>query len=455
VICVTGSINIATRATHRYLGESDGLNTVWSKMFRGVCRKNDRNSASPSARVGPALCGLSALLFASAVFSRAQTQNPGPALSAALSAQSSSQAPPNAASSQLPQSGQKITSQVKAVTLYATVRDKKGKIVSTLNKDDFTLADENAPQTISYFARESDLPLTLGPLVDTSLSQRYVIGQERDASYTFLEHMLRPDKDKAFLIHFDREVELLQDLTSSRDKLKHAVGLLQISGRDDSSSNGGGDPNDNGDNRNGGGRDRNFGGTHLYDAVFLASNEIMKKQQGRKALIVLSDGVDRGSKEILEDAIESAQRADTAVYSILFASPEEEEHAGAGHHGGMGGPRIGMGGPFPYPGGPGGGGGYPGGGGGGGQRRAPQVNREDGKKVLQRLSTETGGRFFEVSKKVSIEQIYAEIEEELRNQYSFGYTPTPADSSGRFHKIQLTMKDKDLTVVTRQGYYAQ
>ena len=430
-------------------------------MLRGNSRNKHCKRPSHSARglIGIA-AGAASLLFAAALFTYAQTQNPAPAPSAAPSAQSPSQAPPNpsagAAASQLPQSGQKITSQVKAVTLYATVRDKKGKIVSTLNKDDFTLADENAPQTISYFARESDLPLTLGPLVDTSLSQRYVIGQERDASYAFLDQMLRPDKDKAFLIHFDREIELLQDLTSSREKLKHAVGLLEISGRDsDSSSNGGGDPDDN---TNGGGR--NFGGTHLYDAVFLASNEIMKKQQGRKALIVLSDGVDRGSKEFLEDAIESAQRADTAVYSILFASPDEEEHAGR-RPGGFGGPRIGMGGPFPgggggYPGGGGGGGGYPGGGGGGGgQRRAPQGNREDGKKVLQRLSAETGGRFFEVSKKVSIEQIYAEIEEELRNQYSFGYTPAPADASGRFHKIQLTVKDKDLTVVTRQGYYAQ
>jgi VWFA-related protein len=426
------------------------------RMLRGNSfHKRDRRAGRPArGRTGVALRA-AAVLFAAALFAhasaQAQTQNPVPASPQAPS-QTPSNAPSSQAPSQIPQSGQKITSQVKAVTLYATVRDKKGKIVSTLNKDDFALTDETAPQTISYFARESDLPLTLGPLVDTSLSQRYVIGQERDASYAFLDQMLRPDKDKAFLIHFDREVEMLQDLTASRDKLKRAVGLLQIAGRDDDSSSNGGDPNDNG----GSGGGRSFGGTHLYDAVFLASNEVMKKQQGRKALIVLSDGVDRGSREFLEDAIESAQRADTVVYSILFASPDEEEHAGQGHHGGFGGPHIGMGGPYPgggYPGG--GGGGYPGGGGGGRQRRAPQGNREDGKKVLQRLATETGGRFFEVSKKLSIDQIYAEIEEELRNQYSLGYTPTPADSSGRFHKIELTVKDKDLTVVTRQGYYAQ
>ena len=176
------------------------------------------------------------------------------------------------------------------------------------------------------------------------------------------------------------------------------------------------------------------GGTLLYDAVFLASDELMKKQQGRKAIVVLTDGVDRGSKETLRDAIETAQRADTLVYSILFADKEGYGNGGGyggGHMGGMGG----------------------GGMGGGGHRRYPQESRPDGKKVLQQLSKETGGRFFEVTKKETIDQIYAEIDEELRNQYALGYTPDKTDATVGYHKIQLTTKQKDATVQTREGFY--
>ncbi len=321
------------------------------------------------------------------------------------------------------QQGPKITVQVKLVTVYATVRDKHGKIMPSLNKEDFVLDEDGRPQTISNFVRESDLPLTLGLLVDTSLSQRRVLDQERSASYTFLDHMLREDKDKAFLIHFDREVELLRDPTSSRPKLQSGLQLLQMpeSDRDD-----------------GGSRGRNGAGTLLYDAIYLASNELMKKQQGRKALFVLSDGVDRGSKKILEDAVESAQRADTSVYSILFTDEESHEHDG-GYGGRGGGWGMGRGGP--------------GGGGQGGGRRS-QEERPDGKKVLERICTETGGRLFQVSKKLPIDQIYAQIEEELRNQYSLGYTPNPADTGEGYHKIHLTTKQTDLTVQARDGYYS-
>lgn len=183
----------------------------------------------------------------------------------------------------------------------------------------------------------------------------------------------------------------------------------------------------------------------LYDAVYLASNEMMSKQMGRKALIVLSDGVDHGSKESLETAITSAQRADTLVYSILFADQEQESRG----WGGFGGP--GRGGPW---GGGGGGGGGPWGGGGGGHRRFPQEDRTDGKKVLERISTETGAHLFEVSKKETIDQIYSKIEDDLRNQYSIGYSPDKTDTSAGYHKIHLTTKQKDLTVQARDGYYS-
>lgn len=347
-----------------------------------------------------------------------------------------------------------IAVDVKVVTLPVTVRDKHGKIVRDLTKDDFTLQEDGRPQTIRYFSQEANLPLTLGLLVDTSRSQTNVLDAERNASRGFLDQMLVQEKDKAFLIHFDREVELLQDLTSSREKLQAALELLKTPSDRDRSN----DPNDSGDSRSGSGSHRG-GGTQLYDAVFLASNELMKKQQGRKALVVLSDGVDRGSKTSLESAIESAQRADTVVYSIYFADSHREDRNDGQRRGGG----IGRGGGGGWPGGgggwPGGGGGWPGGGGGGrggpgGGQRHPEEPRTDGKKILERISRETGGRFFEVSKKESVGEIYTSIVEELRTQYSMGYTPDKDSAASGYHHVTLAVKRKDLTVQTREGYYA-
>jgi VWFA-related protein len=310
-----------------------------------------------------------------------------------------------------------ISVEVKVVSVLATVRDKHGQIVTTLGEDDFELEEDGRPKAITYFAKVTDLPLTLGLLVDTSGSQRRVLDQERSASHSFLDNMLREDKDKAFVIHFDREVELLQDLTSSRQKLEKALDLV-------------GAPElvrDRGDQ--GSPRSRaGAGGTLLYDAIYLASDEVIRKQQGRKALIVLSDGVDRGSRETLVDAIMTAQRADTVVYSILFADEQQERPFG-----GFGGPGMG--------------------GHGGGGHRYPPEDRPDGKKILERISRETGGRLFEVSKKQSIDDIYSSIAEELRNQYSIGYSPG-ADVAPGYHKIHLTVKQKDMTVQARDGYYS-
>ncbi|HTT22146.1 MAG TPA: VWA domain-containing protein [Candidatus Sulfotelmatobacter sp.] len=324
----------------------------------------------------------------------------------------------------------KISVKVNVVNVLATVRDKHGKIVNDLTKDDFSLAEDGRPQSIHYFSRETDLPLTLGLLVDTSLSQRRVLDQERSASHSFLDQMVRADRDKAFIIHFDREVELLQDLTSSHQKLEEALGALRTPEYTQTGSNGGG-----GNWPGGGHGGHHGGGTMLYDAVFLASDELMRKQEGRKALVLLTDGVDTGSKENLDAAIESAQRANTLVYSILF-----KDNEAYGRSGGFARPTIG----------------FPGGGGhrGGGQRY-PTQPRPDGKKILERISRETGGRFFEVSNKKPIDQIYSEITEELRNQYNLGYTPDrEASNNSSYHKIQLTAKQKDLTVQARDGYYA-
>jgi VWFA-related protein len=334
----------------------------------------------------------------------------------------------------------KVSVDVRVVTMLASVRDKHGKLIPNLTKDDFQLEEDGHPQSIKYFSQESNVPLTLGLLVDTSMSQRRVLDQERTATRTFIDHLIREDRDKGFLIHFDREVELLQDLTPSRQRLEAALDQVGAPQFSQTSSSGGSDPDDN--TRGGGGRGgtragRSGGGTALYDAVYLASDELMKKQQGRKAAIVLSDGVDRGSKETLQEAIETAQRADTMVYSIYFVDKESY-----GNGGGFGGPRMGGGGM---------GGGGMGRGGGGYPRR--QEERPDGKKILQQLSRETGGHFFEVTKKQTIDQIYTEIDEELRNQYSLGFTPEKPDATPGYHKLQLTTKQKDAAVQAREGVY--
>ena len=346
---------------------------------------------------------------------------------------------------------------VKVVTVLATVHDKHGEIINDLKKDDFTLTEDGRAQDIRYFSLDTNLPLTLGLLVDSSLSQRRVLDQERSASHSFLDQMVREDEDKAFIIHFDREVELLEDLTSSHAKLGDALNQLKTpespryygnsgpgsgGGPGNGPGQGGGSPSP----RSGGGGYPGAGrapmrnpaaGTLLYDAVYLASNEVMNKQSGRKALIILSDGVDFGSKEKLDSAIESAQRSNSVVYSILFKD-DDAYNGGGPNRGGFGNP--GRRGPM-------------GGGGMGGPGRFPQQHL-DGKKVLERICTETGGRLFEITKKESIDHIYSEIAQDLRNQYDLGYTPDRSGAAAAgYHKIQLTAKRKDLIVQAREGYY--
>jgi VWFA-related protein len=331
---------------------------------------------------------------------------------------------------------------VKVVTMPVTVRDKHGAIVSNLTKDDFSLSEDGKPQTIKYFNHDTNLPLNLGLLVDTSMSQRNVLDDERTASQHFLDQMLTNAKDRAFVVQFDREVDLLEDLTADKGKLRTAIDQIgapqfqRTSGGDDSSGQGQG-------------QHHYGGGTTLYDAIYLASNEVMKQQKGRKAIVVLTDGVDRGSKETLNSAIEAAQRADTVVYALYYKG-EEGHSSGGGYPGGGGGHHGGWG----YPGGgyPGGGGGYPGGG-RGGQRPQSQESHVDGKKILEQICSQTGGRMFEVTKKETADQAYTTIADEMRSQYMLGYTPDKSSDAG-YHKIVLTANKKDLTVLTREGYYA-
>jgi VWFA-related protein len=327
-----------------------------------------------------------------------------------------------------------FSSDVNVVNVLATVRDKEGKLVTDLSKDDFTLQDDGRPQKIAYFARQTDTPLTLGLLVDTSMSERRMIGTERDASETFFDNVLRPTSDKAFLLHFDSEVELLQDLTASREKLDKALGMLaapQLKRAGDDS--GQSDPDSQRGSRSSGPH-----GTMLYDAVYLASGELMVKQAGRKAVLLLTDGEDRNSKTTLSEAITSAQRSDTIAYAIRVV--DEDSHRSGFGGPGMGGRHGGMGG-----------GGWGGRGGGGAPR---EENRVDGKKILQQIARETGGAYFEVGKKKTLDEIYKRMSEELRSQYSIGFTPDATSSPG-YHKIQLAANKKGLIVQARDGYYTK
>jgi VWFA-related protein len=306
-----------------------------------------------------------------------------------------------------------ISVNVKVVNVLATVRDKRGNIINDLTQDDFTLAEDGRPQTIKYFARETDLPLSLGLLVDTSGSQLSVLDDEKSASATFVNSVLR-EQDSSFLLHFDGEAELLQDVTQSRSRMVAA--LRELGPSEDYGRWG----------RGRGGVSRSGAGTVLYDAIFLAADDVMKPQTGRKAIIVLTDGVDHGSQVSLERAIEAAQRADTIVYSVYYEGEEGNRmvFGGGRRHGGWSWP-------------------MPGGGG----------SSSDGKRVLERLSHETGGRMFVVSHGTPIGQIYRQIEDELRNQYNLGYTPDRA-TAAEYRHILVGTKRSDLTVQSRDGYYA-
>jgi VWFA-related protein len=336
-----------------------------------------------------------------------------------------------------------ISVEAKLVVVPAVVRDKHNALVPTLKQPDFVLQVDGKPQTIRYFDHDTDVPLTVGLLIDTSMSQRKVLDDERTASSAFLDKMLAPNRDKAFIVQFAHQVELLQDVTDSRPKLQQALKEVD-SEKPSFAQNGGGNGGDSGDDRRDRGRGMAGAGTALYDSVFLASDEIVGKQKGRSALILLTDGDDRGSKESLTSAIESAQHANTIVYAIYYKGESPGGNRGGGFPGGGGGHRRGG---FPFA---ADGEGQMGGGRGGGY----QI---DGKKVLERMCGETGGRVFEVKGKETVDAIYTQIAEELRAQYRLGFTPTTEGASEGYHQISLTLagaeaKNKD-TVQTRDGYY--
>lgn len=282
-----------------------------------------------------------------------------------------------------------FSTSVNVVNILANVTDKKGRILRDLHQADFAVLEDGRPQTIRYFASQSDLPLILGLLIDTSASQERVIDPERSACFHFLDQVLRPDRDKVLLLQFDTAVEIKQDLTSSWKDLNEALTTIDTESRKQL-------------------RQQAGGGTLLYDAVVKAST-IIKVPQGRKALIVLTDGVDNGSDSNLGAAIDAAQKADVLIYSILFSD--------AGYYGGFG-------------------------------------AGHEGKSVLQHMSKDSGGGFFEVSKKQSIDQIFAVIQDELRNQYNLGFISDRSPHDFGFRKVQVKTNRKDVLVQARDRYYA-
>src|SRR5438270_3401684 len=248
--------------------------------------------------------GVSALM-AAAPFSVAQ-QNAAPPPAQAQQPASSSQKSPD---SQEPTTTLKVN--VNVVQLFFNVKEKHGGLVPNLKKDDFEIYEDGKPQAIKYFTAESNLPLTLGMMIDASGSQRNVIDMEKEVGGAFLRQILT-DKDEAYVISFDITVDLLQDFTRDNHRLQAALNKAKVNV--DYSSGGipgmGGGPVP---------QRGNSPGTLLYDAVYLSSHDMLSKEVGRKAMIILTDGQDEGSRLKLQDAIEAAQKADAIVYVLLSA----------------------------------------------------------------------------------------------------------------------------------------
>jgi VWFA-related protein len=284
---------------------------------------------------------------------------------------------------------------VNVVNLFFNVKDKHGALLSGLTRDDFQVFEDGKPQTIKYFSAETNLPLTLGMMIDTSGSQQRVLYMEQEVGSDFLRQIIRP-KDLAYVISFDVNVDLQQDLTASVRDLSDSLHKTRINTGGAGGIPGlGGGPVPNSNPR----------GTLLYDAIYLSANEKLAHEVGRKAMIILTDGVDQGSRMSLPEAIEAAQRADAMCYVLLVA---DRGFYGSGYVG----------------------------------------DRE-----MKKLAEETGGRMIEVGPdEQKLNKAFQQIADELRSQYSLGYTPTNRALDGSYRKVEI--KSKKGKVQARQGYYA-
>jgi len=280
---------------------------------------------------------------------------------------------------------------VSLVNLICSVRAKNGALVSNLEKQDFQVFEDGKAQEIKYFTRETDVPLTIGLLVDVSRSQENLIEIERRAANSFFTQVLKK-KDQAFLLSFGAEAELLQDPTNSPKLLKDGLNSLRLS-----VPVGGLHPGPVPTMQN-------QAGTILYDAIYLASNEKLKQEVGRKVIVLITDGVDTGSKISRDKSIEAAQKADAIIYSIYYADVQNFGGGGEGE--------------------------------------------------LRRLSDQTGGRVFHVDRRNTLDDAFRELQEEMRSQYSIAYSPTNPKKDGSYRKLEVRPASKDNKVQARKGYYA-
>ena len=297
-----------------------------------------------------------------------------------------------AALPQEPPQGGIIKSQVNLVNIFATVRDKNKKIVSDLKQEDFSLTEDNQSQKIAFFSKESTLPITLAMLLDTSGSEQFMIGSIQEAGSRFLDRVLRKG-DEALVMSFDTDADLLSDFTDDRALLDRAVHRARVNVPGGGMIAGNPGPIGN----------QNTPGTVLYDAIYLACSEKLNTEAGRKAIIIVTDAQDEGSRVRIEEAIESAQRTDTVIHILLVA----DRHFGGGNMG-----------------------------------------------AARKLSDETGGRVIVVSSEKKLAEAFDEISEELRSQYTLGYYPTNNQRDGKFRKIKVETANHDLRVLARKGYYA-
>jgi VWFA-related protein len=307
---------------------------------------------------------------------------------------------PGPASEQEPMATIKLN--VNLVDLFFTVKDKAGHLVPHLTRDDCTVSEDNQPQSLKSFVAETHQPLTLGILLDTSGSQYHVLSLEQDAGRQFLERVLQ-SQDEAFLLSFDLNLDLLQDFTNDPHLLAGAMGKAEI-------NNAGGN-GAAGIPGAGGGTIPTIGtpkGTLLYDAVYLAAREKMNQETGRKAMILLTDGEDLGSRTKIGEAIAAAQRSNVMIYTILIAD--------RGFYGGLGG---------------------------------------SGSSAMKKMTEETGGRLINVGNNgKKLEAAFRQIEDELRTQYAASYTPGNSRLDGSFRKLAVQCRGDGMKVQVRKGYFA-
>jgi len=347
------------------------------------------------------LASLLTLVLAS---SAAAAQDQAPKASNAPSDDSETYHAPSRDQSRQDETATTLKVNVEVVQLFFNVKDKHGALIPNLNKDNFDVLEDGKAQSIKYFKAESDLPLTLGILIDTSGSQQRVLGMEQEVGASFLENILRP-KDEAFVISFDVDINLLQDFTNSVSRLRRALNETKINNGGVSCSGGPIGPQGPIPCPSTGPR-----GTALYDAVYLASHDELGHEVGRKAMVLLTDGQDEGSRLKIKDAIEAAQKADAICYVLLIAD------RGFYGFGGMG---------------------------------------YSGDAEMKKLTQETGGRVIDVGNKPDkLRKAFDEISEELRSQYNIGYTPTNNVRDGSFRKVEIKSKPTEYKIQARSGYYA-